>query len=65
MIKLKVVDQVMDHFVVFADEPVRIEVSLVGGVIMAEVYKGARVDREQEPIGSYDGSIIANTNWKV
>ena len=57
MIALAVIDADTDHFIVAADQPMRIEVSLVSGRIVAHVYKGAEVDPEQDPSFAYDGHI--------
>lgn len=55
MIKMKVVDMKREHFVVFFDKPGRIEVNLLSGHIMAEVYSGVRENLEQQPLLSFDG----------
>ena len=59
MIKLEVIDEKRHHFLVRADEPVRIEV--LNSV--AFVYLGFEDDPEQEPVGCYDGLEGRNTNW--
>lgn len=56
MISLNVVDEDTDHFIVSADEPVRIEVSVVSGRVIAHAYRGHMIDMEQEPDLVYDGN---------
>jgi hypothetical protein len=64
MIKLEVIDDEAQHFLLSADEPVRVEVLPVKGRIVAHVYPGDAVDVEQEPIGAYDGTID-NYTWEA
>lgn len=62
MIKLNVVNNSDQHFLISSNEPVRVEVSVIDGHIIAEVYEGLCVDSQQEPIGGYYGGD-RNTNW--
>lgn len=70
MIRVQVIDNCSDHFVVYADEPVRVEVSMVsskyGGEshVVAHVYEGVGVDEEQEPLGAYDGTSGDDVGWQ-
>lgn len=64
MIRLETINQERNHFVIYACEPVRIEVMKVNGNVHAHVYRGDEVDREQEPLGAYDGSLGTNTDWE-
>jgi hypothetical protein len=68
MMRLKIHDRDLDHFVIYADEPCRIEISLLpdatrdsdGPVwdrIIAHAYRGVETDMEQEPTLTYDGSV--------
>lgn len=58
MIKLEVINNQEQHFLITSDEPCRIEVSLIEGkYILADCYAGIQVDMEQEPIGCYDGTL--------
>jgi len=64
MIMIEVIDQDSDHFVLRADEPVRIEVSLVEAQahewnIIAHAYSGTGDDQEQEPDAVFDGTTGA------
>ena len=46
------------HFCVYTDVPMRIEVSLVeGNKIVMFGYRGTDIDMEQEPIVHFDGII--------
>jgi hypothetical protein len=73
MVKLEVIDtpnnknkSTKDHFLISADEPMRVEV-MVGrdGSVVATVYKGHKIDMEQEPLGSYDSNVGPNDDWQV
>lgn len=64
MIKLDIVKQDRDHFVVTFTEPGRIEVSLLQERVIAYVYEGTKADQVQKPIGCYDGPRGENTSWK-
>ena len=70
MIRLEVVDNDRQHFVIFADEPMRVEVSVdKDGLVLADVYQGVEIDMEQEPLGCYDGNNntgdTPNTSWNA
>lgn len=62
MFKLQVIDPDTDHFLIWADEPVRIEISRIpmtdgfDDTIIAHVYKGLAIDLEQGPLLVYDGN---------
>lgn len=62
--QLRIVDNETDHFVVYADEPCRIEVSLLptneGPRVIMHSYKGLFLDLHQEPSLTYDGSEHAD-----
>jgi hypothetical protein len=62
-IRLDTYDRNRQHFVVRADEPVRVEVEVVDGKVLAHVYKGTDDDLDQDPVGAYDGSE-SNTSWE-
>lgn len=63
MIKLQVIYEEEQHFVLSGDEPMRVEVSVFHGKIVAHVYRGVKVDGRQEPVGMYDGTIKRNSDW--
>ena len=70
MIKLEVINDDEQHFMIAANEPVRIEVSVVDGAVIAHIYPGFEVDTEQRPVGMYDGTLIepnagGNEDWAV
>lgn len=71
MIRLEVIDNDEQNFILFADEPMRVEVSVSkSGEVLADVYQGVDVDMEQEPLGCYDGNINGdehggNGSWDV
>jgi hypothetical protein len=65
--RLVIHDREVDHFVIFTNEPMRVEISLLpdatrdsdGPVwdrIIAHAYRGETTDMEQEPTLTYDGS---------
>lgn len=62
-IRLDTYDRDNQHFVVRADEPVRVEVQVIDGKVQTFVYKGTDDDLDQDPVGAYDGSE-ANTPWE-
>ena len=65
MIKLDVIDNRDQHFLVSSDGPVRIEVSVIAGRVVADVYEGHHIETEQEPLGCYDGNIgPENQSWE-
>lgn len=65
MIHLEVIDIKEQHFCLFTDEPLRVEISVVNGKLIAFVYEGTAIDKEQEPLGVYDGTIGAEMgSWK-
>jgi len=50
MIKLKVIDEDSNHFMVFADEPFRGEFSTTpDGDVVFHGYRGTDIDMEQRP----------------
>lgn len=64
--KLQVVDNAKQHFVLPADEPIRAEIMVVGGNVAVHVYKGTEPDRTQEPVGGYFGDMgYKNCSWEV
>lgn len=62
-IALKVIDDAKQHFVAQFARPGRIEIVLVNGRVIAHIYEGADTDKEQEPLGMYDGTQVHNTDW--
>ncbi len=67
MIKFDLIEEsdYPDHFIVSADEPIRIEVANnTDGNVIAHVYRDTTIDTDQEPVGAYD-STIANESWQV
>lgn len=62
-LRLDVVDNENQHFVVSGTKPFRVEVSVVGGRVLAEVYPGADADMGQDPVGAFDGTNDNNTSW--
>lgn len=63
-IKLEVLNDDKQHFCVFFEHPGRIEIALApGGKIVAHVYRGAKVNPDQQPLGMYDGTIEENVGW--
>lgn len=64
MLKLRIADSDQDHFVVYADEPLRVEVSLLptpeGLRVIMHAYTGLNLDLNQEPTLTYDGSEHAD-----
>lgn len=55
------------HFILRADEPVRVEVQVdMNGRVHAFVYKGTEDNPHQEPVGAFDGTLIhGNFAWEV
>ena len=65
MIKLNVFDEKLQHFLLSADQPMRVEVSLTtGGKIIAHVYKGHKIKKTQKPCGVFDGTV-GSDDWKI
>ena len=68
MIKLEVIDDEGQQFLVSGDEPFRVEVLEVDGSVVAHVYGGAAVALHQEPVGMYDGTLrgdgTGNQGWE-
>lgn len=64
MIRLQVIDDEQQHFLLTADEPMRVEVLPVNGKIIAHIYTGTEVDMEQSPVGAYDGTVD-NEDWSI
>jgi len=62
VLKLEVINDATQHFIISGDEPFRIEVSILNGNIITHVYHGADVDLEQDPDLCYDGSLLANVD---
>ena len=63
-IRLEVVDDEAQHFVIVFERPGRVEVCVTrGGNVVAHVYEGARDHPEQEPLGGYDGGLDVNRGW--
>jgi len=65
MIRLQVIDGLRDHFIVTANEPMRIEVSMSRSgtpVVIAHIYRGEEIDK-LEPVGCYDGTLLHNSDW--
>ena len=61
MLKLDIFDHTEDHVLFSANEPVRIEISLLptpeGDRILVHAYSGDEIDPDQEPDLVYDGSM--------
>ncbi len=58
MIKLEILDDERQTFLVTGDEPYRVEVAVLpGGRILTDVYPGDTVDMDQAPVGGYDGTM--------
>jgi hypothetical protein len=62
--KLEVIDEDTQHFIMRFNEPSRIEVSLISNLepdgpdrIIAHAYNGTETDMEQEPDLVFDGTI--------
>ena len=51
------VDGDSHHFIIEADEPVRVEVVKVKDGIIAHGYKGTKVDQDQEPDLVFDRTV--------
>jgi hypothetical protein len=51
-------------FLLSATEPMRVEVRLVAGTLIAHAYTGTTIDREQDPVGAFDSSIGLNEEWE-
>lgn len=66
MLKLRVIDNKTQHFILSGNEPFRVEVSVNRGKVTAHVYRGFDIDQEQELDGCYDGHIgLQNISWEV
>lgn len=63
MLKLTVIDDAAQHFVLTLGEPARVEVTVVGGRVIAHVYRGTATDLEQEPDLTYDGLNDENGSY--
>jgi hypothetical protein len=63
VIKLEVLRENPAHFVIRADEPVRIEISEYKNHKMVYVYRGVEDNQDQEPVGGYD-TAICNSSWQ-
>jgi hypothetical protein len=58
MIKMEVINEDRQQFLVAANEPMRVEVLVTeDGKVIAHVYTGAEVDMDQKPIGAFDGTV--------
>ena len=57
MIRMEPINNNEQHFLVTADEPCRIEVSVVDGRVIMFAYRGVEVDQDQEPATHYDGTV--------
>ena len=59
MIKLEVINDDHNQFLIKANEPIRIEVMRANkqGDILAYVYKGTRINLNQRPCAIYDGTL--------
>lgn len=63
-IRLEVLDDESQHFCVYFERPGRIEIAPTpDGKIIAHVYRGAKINTDQRPIGMYDGTIDENNSW--
>lgn len=65
MIRLNVVDDEKQHFILNFEEPGRVEISVIKGRVVAHVYKGAEDDTEQDPSLMYDGHLGCNKSAEV
>ena len=69
MIKMEVINDENQHFILTFDRPGRVEVSVVDGKVIAHVYDGAVIDESQEPLGGFDATLIGpfgtgNKSWE-
>lgn len=68
---LRAKDGTPTGFLLSSDEPVRIEVNgwdpSKTPEIIAHVYKGEKIEIDQDPIGCFDGSLEPHemTNWEI
>jgi hypothetical protein len=68
-IRMEVINNRTDHFVLYFERPGRVEVSLIahpsgeGRNVIAHVYDGTTVDVNQETLGAFDGTIESNVGW--
>ena len=69
MIRMHVVDDNQEHFIIVSDEPITVEVCMESGhppYISAKIYKGnvfhpwKLIDSGLTPCAEYDGSLEAN-----
>lgn len=65
MIKLTVVNDQRQLFVVSGDEPFRVEIAHNDSRVFAHVYRGEQRDENDEPVGAYDGTLHDNKDWVV
>jgi hypothetical protein len=73
MIKLKVIkDEIKyQHILISTTQPMRVEISNVNGRMLAHVYRGNKINMNQEPCGCYDANILGkpiydeNEDWIV
>jgi len=57
MIKMEIIESKLDHVIIRANEPIRLEIIKAGdGQLVLFGYSGIKDDQEQEPILSYDSS---------
>lgn len=64
MIKMKVINDEKQHFVIELHRPGRVEVTVNNGKVLAHVYEGAETNLEQELLGVYDGTLLYNKDWE-
>lgn len=61
-IKLDVINDDKQHFLVTFERPGRMELSVHAGTVVAHVYDGTEIDPEQEPLFAFDGFLTINNN---
>ena len=49
MLKLEILDEAQQCFMISSDEPVRVVVSVIDGNVICYAYRGVEIDDEQEP----------------
>lgn len=62
MLRLEIINDKAQHFFVSGDEPFRVEVNNTSGRTVAFVYRGAKIDKDQEPDLVYDGNNATNVS---
>ena len=58
MIKLEIINNNEQNFLISADEPIRVEICrLARSKILAYVYRRTKINQWQEPVLVYDGTV--------